>query len=97
MNLLIFQNPYEFFQFFLRLWKYRFRKKNWGYYRATVGSITQKILVSDIESFNRNISKIRNVTFNFQNLKNNSQKRKKIGKIHMDFEISINSFEIKKR
>ena len=86
MNLSIFQNPYEFFQFFLRLWKYFFWKTNWGYIHATVCSITQKIVIRNMESCYKKISKIRNVTFIFFNFHTNFQKRKKkIDKIHMDF------------
>ena len=51
INLLILQNPYEFFLFFLRFWKYHFGQKNSGYNRATVSSKTRKILVCDIKSF----------------------------------------------
>ena len=66
MNLSIFQNPREFFQCFLRFSKYRFWK-SWGYNLATVGLITRKILVCDMKSWYKNIAKIRNVTFIFQN------------------------------
>ena len=76
MNLLIFYNPYEFFQFFL-FFKIPFLRKNRGYNRATVSSIPRKILVCDMESWYKNISKIRNVTLIFQNF----QKRNKIDKI----------------
>ena len=47
MNLFIVKNPYEFFNFFVRSWKYRFEKK-WDYNRATASSIIQKILVRAI-------------------------------------------------
>ena len=67
MNLMISQNPYEFFQFCFTFLKIPFFEKNWCYNRATVNSITQKILVCDIESCYRNISEIRNVTSIFQN------------------------------
>ena len=49
----------QFLQFFLRSWKYRFWKKNRGYNRETVRSITRKILVHDMESCDKSISKIR--------------------------------------
>ena len=42
-------------------------EKNWGYNRATVCSIIRKILECDMKSRYKNISKIRNVTFIFQN------------------------------
>ena len=44
-------------------------EKNWGYKRETISSITWKILVYDMESGYKNIFKIRNITFIFQNLK----------------------------
>ena len=43
-----------------------FEKKYRGYNRATVSSITRKILVCDMESWYKNISKIRYVTFIFK-------------------------------
>ena len=52
----------------------------------------QKILVCYTKSCYKNISKICTSTFIFHNLKN----VKKIEKIHMDSEKSINSFEIEK-
>ena len=42
------------------------QKKIWGYNIATVSLITRKILLCDIESCYKNVSKIPNVTFNFQ-------------------------------
>ena len=72
MNLLIFKNPYEFLKLF---WRYCFKKKNWGYNRTTVSSMTQKIFVCDMGPWYKNMPKIRNVTFifqNFQNVKKNS-------------------------
>ena len=50
-----------------------------------------------MEACYKNISKIRNVTFIFQNFQRYFQKRKKIEKIQMDFEKSINPFGIKNR
>ena len=62
MNLLlVFQNPYEFFQFFCTFIKISFLNKD----RANVILITWNILVCDLESCYKN--KIRNVTFIFQN------------------------------
>ena len=46
-----------------------------------------------MESFCKNVSKIRNVTFIFQNLQ---KLKKKIENIHIDSEKSINSSGIKK-
>ena len=79
MNLLIFLYPYKFFQFYLHFWKYRFWKKS---------LITRKILVCDIESWSKKISKIRNVTFIFQHSDKQFQKRKKIEKTLMNSEKS---------
>ena len=50
MNLLIFQNPYEFFQFFQVYEISFFEKKNRGYNRATVISIARKFFVRHMES-----------------------------------------------
>ena len=58
-----------------------FEKKLRYYNHATVSSITRKILVCDIESGYKNISKIRNVTFILKNF----QKRKKIENTQIDF------------
>ena len=68
MNLLIFQNPYEFFSIFVYVFKNAAFKKKWSYNRATFSSITRKILVRDIESWYKNMPKIRNLTFIFQKL-----------------------------
>ena len=57
------------------------------YNRATVSSITQKIIVCDMEPCYVNNSKTRKVTFIFQ---------KKIAKVHMDSKKSIYLFEFKK-
>ena len=51
MNLLILQNPYEFFQSFFTFFKIPLLNKNWDYNRETVRSINRKILVCDIESW----------------------------------------------
>ena len=67
--LLIFQSPYEFFQFFVDVYKNTVFNKNLGYNRATVNSIIWKIFMCDIESCSKNMSKIRNVTLIFQNNK----------------------------
>ena len=75
MNLLIFENPSTFFW---RLWKYRFWKKNRGYNR--VSSITRKILVCDMESCHKNLSKIRNIMLIVQKIQTFFQKRKKKSK-----------------
>ena len=48
-------NPYDFFQFFLPLQKYRFWKKNWGYNHATVSLITRKILMCVIKFCDQNM------------------------------------------
>ena len=71
MNLLIFYNVYEFFQFFYVL------EKNSGYNRGIVSSVPRKILVCDMESLYKKIFKIRNVMLIFQNFQKNLQKRKK--------------------
>ena len=57
--------------------KVPFLRKNRGYNRATVSSITRKIFVCHMEPWYKNISKIRNVTLISQNF----QKRNKIDKI----------------
>ena len=62
MNLLTFQNPYEFFHFFLRL------KKKSGLNCATVSSITRKIIVCDMWNLVTKTSRIRDVMFIVQNL-----------------------------
>ena len=49
-----------------------------------------------MEIYYKNTSKICNVTFICQNFRNKFQKRKKIEKINMDSEKSINLFKIKK-
>ena len=50
MNLLIFQNPYQFFQFFRTSMKIPILKKNLGYNRSIVSSITWKVLLSVMKS-----------------------------------------------
>ena len=55
------------FFIFSRFSKYRFWKKNRAYNRATVSSITQKILLCDMESWYKNITNIPNVAYIFQN------------------------------
>ena len=63
-------------------------EKNRSYNCATISLIRRKILVGDMEFCERNISKLRNVTFtlkNFRKLKN------KIDKIHTDSKKLINS------
>ena len=90
-DLIDFSESIWIFHFFTYM-KITFLKKNWHYNRAT----TRKILVCDMISCYKNISKIRNVTFIFKSFQNNFQKRKKkLEKIHMDFEKSTNVFEIK--
>ena len=76
------------FSTFLRLCNHRFLEKNKNHNLST-------FLVYDIESYYKNISKIRNVTFTFENFQTNFPKRKKIEQIHEDPEESINSSEIK--
>ena len=68
------------FEIFFTFFKIPFLKKNWGYNRATVTSITRKILACDMKSWYKNVCKIRNVTFIFQNFQNTFQKRKKNSK-----------------
>ena len=58
---------YEFFQFFFTYMKILFLKKNRGYKRRIVSSITQKILLCNVESCYENISEIRKVIRSFQN------------------------------
>ena len=53
------------------------KKKNWGYNRATVSSIPWKLFVCNVESCYKNLSKICNFTFNFQNFQKKFQMRKK--------------------
>ena len=83
----------NFFNFFC-FWKYRYRKKNWGYNRATVNSVTQKILVSDMESCEKNIPKICNIRALLKIFKN---VKKRLKKLLWVLKILINSFEIKRR
>ena len=52
VNLLIFQSPYDFFQF----WKYRSRKKNQDCRLETVRSITRKYLECDEKFGYKNMS-----------------------------------------
>ena len=56
MNLLTFQNPYGYFQFFY-VYENTVLKKNRGYNSTTVSSITQKILVCDEEYCDKNESR----------------------------------------
>ena len=56
--------------------KIPFLKKNVAYDRATIGLIIRKILVSDMESCYKNISKIRNIKFIFQNIQKSKKKLK---------------------
>ena len=93
MKLLIFQNPYKFLSIFLRLWKYFF-EKNWGLHRAIFGWITQKILVCDMKSCDKNLNKIRNVTFTCKNIQI-FKNVKIIEKIRIGSKKLINSFKIK--
>ena len=81
MNLLIFQNLYEFISIFFTFFKIPF---------------LTKILLCDTESWYKNISKIRNVTFISQNFQKHFQKRKKNSKIQMVSKKSINWFEMRK-
>ena len=70
------------FHFFYDFENTIFEKKNRSYNRATVSSITRKILVCDMEF---SISKIRRVTFIFQNyfffFKKRKGKLKKLGSL----------------
>ena len=65
----------NFFNFFYVIQNTAFVKKKKN--DATTVQLFRKILVCDMESWYNNISKIRNITFIFQNF----QKRKKIEKI----------------
>ena len=56
--------------------------------------ISTQILVYDIESCDKYISKTRNVTFSFKNFQIFFQNRKKIEIIQMDSKKLINLFEI---
>ena len=76
MKLLIFLNTLEFFENFLTFLKISFRTKFQDHNRETVGSITQNILKCNTKSCQKTISKIRDVSFIFQNFKNKIQKRK---------------------
>ena len=66
MNLLIFQNKYEFKKIIFTLTKTTFLKKKLGYNRATVSTLTRKIFMYDMESCYENVPKIPNATFIFQ-------------------------------
>ena len=57
--------------------KIAFLKNKWGFNHATVSSITRKNLVCDMESCDKKIAKIPNVTLTFKNLQKNFEKRKK--------------------
>ena len=69
---------------------------NSGYNCATVGSITQKIFVCDMNFCYKNVSKIRNVTFISKNFQSILKNVTKIEKTHMESEKSLNLFKIKK-
>ena len=69
MNWLIFQNSYELFQFFFCLGKYFLWKKNLVHNREIVSSITQKILMCNVESWYKNMSKIRDATSIYKNFR----------------------------
>ena len=74
----------NFFIFFYVFQNTVFEKKKIGYNHVTVSSMNWGILVCDMESCYKNISKNRNVTFILQNL------QKKIEKIQMNSKKSIN-------
>ena len=73
MNLLIFQNPYEVFQFFDVI-ESTFFEEYWGYSRETVSLINRKIRECCVESCYKNIYKIRNIPFTFQYFETSFQK-----------------------
>ena len=54
--------------------------KNWGYSRANFNSITQEILLCDVESWYKNVCKIRNVTFIIEIFKKNVENKKLLTK-----------------
>ena len=83
MNLLIFQNPYEFFQVFFYIFQNTVYEKKWGYNRTTVSSIIREILVRDMQSCYKNISKTRSATFIFQNFQNFFQHVKRMKKFKL--------------
>ena len=83
-----------FFNFILWSVKIPRFKKNQGYNGGTVSSTTWKILKCDIESYYKNISKIRNASFIFLNSERNMITSKKFEKIHIDSEKSVNLFKI---
>ena len=89
-----FQNLYEFSQFFFTFFKIPLLKKNWNYNRETIRQSPRKFLcvIWNLDT-KINISKIRNVTFIFQNF----QKQKKLKKFQWILKKPINSFEIKKK
>ena len=64
----------NFFNFFYVFQNIVFEKKI-ETNRAAVSSIARKILACDMESWYEKISKIRNVTFIFQNFPKNFQRR----------------------
>ena len=92
MNLLIFQNPYEFFQFFLRFSKYRFGNK--------IEAITVQLLVQSLGKFLcviwnlgiKSYPKFVTLRAFFKIFEQNFKNVKKIEKIQMDSEKSINLF-----
>ena len=70
---------YIFFYVYEIIFWIKIKEKN----RATISSISRKIIVYNIETFHRNVSEIRNVTFIFQNLQKKIQKRKLKDFIHV--------------
>ena len=58
-----------------------------GCNRKNVSSVTREVLEYNIKSFDKNVSKIRNVVFIFQNVEKNLKNAKnKIAEIHKDSE-----------
>ena len=77
MNLLIFQNRYEFQQFFFYFYENTVFEKNWDYNLATVSSTIQKILVHDMESCYKKIRNVTSIFPNFQKFFKNVRKKLK--------------------
>ena len=93
MNVIIFQNRYKCLNFVFTVFENTvFEKKNQGFNRKNVSTITRKILECNMKSCYKNISKIRNV-FILQNFEKKKIKNViKKGKIPMDSVKSMNLF-----
>ena len=85
MNWLIFQNPYEFFQFYFYVPEIPFSNKIEAITVELLVQVPKKILVCAMESRYRNIPKIHNVTSIFRNFSQKLSKTYKKSEIlHID-------------